>query len=68
MIPNKRSPQYVEIGSETLSQWNEKYCDFKAENDSDFVVGDNRYSCPWFVAPFLSPKIINNKINIIFDF
>jgi hypothetical protein len=29
----------------------------KVENDFDFVVGDHRYSCPWFVAAFLSPKI-----------
>jgi hypothetical protein len=29
----------------------------KVENDFDFVVGDNRYSCPWFVAAFLSTKI-----------
>jgi hypothetical protein len=29
----------------------------RVENDFNFVVGDNRYSCPWFVAAFLSPKI-----------
>jgi hypothetical protein len=29
----------------------------KVESDFDFGVGDNRYSCPWFVAAFLSPKI-----------
>jgi hypothetical protein len=29
----------------------------KAENDFSFVVGNNRCSCPWFIAAFLSPKI-----------
>jgi hypothetical protein len=26
-------------------------------NDFEFVVGDNHYRCPWFVAHFLSPRI-----------
>jgi hypothetical protein len=29
----------------------------KVENDFNFIVGDIRCSCPWFVAAFLSPKI-----------
>jgi hypothetical protein len=29
----------------------------KSENDFTFIVGDNRYHCPWFVAAFLSPRI-----------
>jgi hypothetical protein len=27
------------------------------ENDFDFIVGDQRYSCPSFIAEFLSPRI-----------
>jgi hypothetical protein len=30
----------------------------KVKNDFNFVVGDKRYSWPWFVAAFLSPKIV----------
>jgi hypothetical protein len=26
-------------------------------NDFTFIVGDSRYSCPWYVADFLSPTI-----------
>jgi hypothetical protein len=29
----------------------------KAENDFEFIVGDRRYSCPWFVADFVSPVV-----------
>jgi hypothetical protein len=29
----------------------------RIENEFDLIAGDNRYSCPWFVATFLSPKI-----------
>jgi hypothetical protein len=29
----------------------------KAENDFSFIVGDRTYSCPWFVADFISPRI-----------
>jgi hypothetical protein len=29
----------------------------KTENDFTFVVGDDSYQCPWFVADFLSPRI-----------
>jgi hypothetical protein len=29
----------------------------KVENDLDFIVGDNLYSCPEFVADFLLSKI-----------
>jgi hypothetical protein len=27
------------------------------ENDFSFIVGDERYSCPSFVAEFLSPRV-----------
>jgi hypothetical protein len=27
------------------------------DNDFVFIVGDDRYECPWFVADFLSPKV-----------
>jgi hypothetical protein len=29
----------------------------KTENDFSFLVGDTAYSCPWFVANFLSPRV-----------
>jgi hypothetical protein len=29
----------------------------RVENDFNFIAGDNRYSCPWFVAAFLHPKL-----------
>jgi hypothetical protein len=29
----------------------------KKENDFTFVVGTEFYTCPWFVAVFLSPRI-----------
>jgi hypothetical protein len=29
-------------------------------NDFDFIVGENHYPCPWYVAAFLSPKICRN--------
>jgi hypothetical protein len=29
----------------------------KSENDFTFVVGRRTYSCPWFLADFLSPKV-----------
>jgi hypothetical protein len=29
----------------------------KAENDFTFIVGNERYHCPWFVADSLSPRI-----------
>jgi hypothetical protein len=29
----------------------------KSEQDFTFIVGDNAYKCPWFVADFLSPWI-----------
>jgi hypothetical protein len=29
----------------------------EARNDFTFYVGDFRYTCPWYVADFLSPKI-----------
>jgi hypothetical protein len=29
----------------------------KVDNDGNFIVGDIRCSCPWFVAVFPSPKI-----------
>jgi hypothetical protein len=27
------------------------------ENDFTFIVGDNHYNCPWFIAEFLSPRV-----------
>jgi hypothetical protein len=29
----------------------------KIENDFEFIVGDRHYSCPWFVADFVSPVV-----------
>jgi hypothetical protein len=29
----------------------------ETEPDFEFIVGDRRYGCPWFVAEFLSPKV-----------
>jgi hypothetical protein len=29
----------------------------KAENDFAFIVGNQCYKCPWFVADFLSPRV-----------
>jgi hypothetical protein len=29
----------------------------KTENDFTFIVGNDSYPCPWFVAAFLSPRI-----------
>jgi hypothetical protein len=29
----------------------------KLQNDFNFIVGELRYSCPWFMADFLSPVI-----------
>jgi hypothetical protein len=29
----------------------------KSENDFSFVVGDERYDCPWFIANFVSRKV-----------
>jgi hypothetical protein len=32
----------------------------ESRNDFDFIVGENHYLCPWYVAAFLSPKICRN--------
>jgi hypothetical protein len=32
----------------------------ESRNDFDFIVGDNHYHCPWFVAAFLSQRICEN--------
>jgi hypothetical protein len=29
----------------------------RIENDFTFIVDEHRYSCPWFIAEFLSPKV-----------
>jgi hypothetical protein len=29
----------------------------RIENDFTFIVGDNRYDCPWFIAEFVSPRV-----------
>jgi hypothetical protein len=29
----------------------------KSKNDFEFIVGNNRYGCPWFVADFISPMV-----------
>jgi hypothetical protein len=33
----------------------------ESRNDFDFIVGENHYPCPWYVAAFLSPKICRNS-------
>jgi hypothetical protein len=32
----------------------------ESQNDFEFIVGDNHYPCPWYVAAFLSPKLCRN--------
>jgi hypothetical protein len=35
----------------------------KVENDFTFIVGNESYSCPWFVADFLSPRIAHLHVS-----
>jgi hypothetical protein len=55
------SPHAVEIASalpECLSHPKDQRLDRNLyENDFRFIVGDGEYSCPSFIADFLSPRV-----------